>query len=113
MKLTYLIAPIVALIPTSIAHISMSFPHPRGDPNAAGTGTPDYNLSSPLSSNRMCGGKAAGTATATFRAGEVVPVTFKGSARHGGGICQFALSYDNDQTFYTFLEIEGSCPDCK
>jgi hypothetical protein len=30
---------------------------------------------------------------------------------HGGGICQFSVSYDNDQTFYATEEIDGGCPD--
>lgn len=44
-------------------------------------------------------------------AGETVPIRFEGSARHGGGLCQFAISYDNLH-FVVFLEITGSCPDC-
>lgn len=49
------------------AHIRMRFPPPRGDPNLSYTGAPDYNLSSPLSSATMCGGKRPGQISATFR----------------------------------------------
>src|SRR5947207_3219484 len=31
-------------------------------------------------------------------------------APHGGGTCQFALSYDNGKTFTVIHSIEGGCP---
>ena len=59
----------------------------------------------------MCKGKPPGSPVATFKAGQIVNVQFEGSARHNGGICQFSLSYDNDQTFFVIETIEGACPD--
>ena len=59
----------------------------------------------------MCKGKPPGTPSAVLRAGEIVNVQFEGSARHGGGLCQFAISYDNDKTFNVIQEIQGACPD--
>lgn len=61
----------------------------------------------------MCKGKPPGASVATFTAGQVVNVEFEGSARHNGGICQFSLSYDNDQTFHVIQTVEGGCPDGK
>jgi hypothetical protein len=49
--------------------------------------------------------------TATLKAGETVEVTFQGKARHGGGVCQFSVSYDNDNSFIVLEEIKGGCPE--
>jgi len=38
--------------------------------------------------------------------GALVPV----GAPHGGGSCQFSLSYDNGVTFKVIHSIEGGCP---
>ncbi|KAF9346817.1 hypothetical protein BGX26_001670 [Mortierella sp. AD094] len=68
-----------------------------------------------------------------LKAGEVINVRFwgpalpekyldtlppKGSAssqinqaRHGGGLCQFSLSYDNGKTFHLIGQYSKSCPD--
>lgn len=46
-------------------------------------------------------------------AGSTIEVQFDGSARHGGGICQFAISYDGDKTFQVIQEYVGGCPDCR
>ncbi|KAG0269908.1 hypothetical protein DFQ27_001457 [Actinomortierella ambigua] len=32
-------------------------------------------------------------------------------ARHGGGFCEFSLSYDNGKTFYTIARYSRTCPD--
>lgn len=44
----------------------LKYPPPRGDPEDPSTGSPDYNLSSPLTANVMCGGKPPGGVSATF-----------------------------------------------
>jgi hypothetical protein len=92
-------------------HMQLSFPSPRGNPQDSQAAPADYNLNGPLSSTAMCKGKAPGQPLATLQAGQVVEVKFKGSARHNGGICQFALSYDNDRTFTLIQRIDGACPD--
>jgi hypothetical protein len=94
------------------SHMQLQHPLPRGDPSGA-AGPADYNLNAPMASTAMCKGKPPGAPQATFHAGEVIPVTFKGSARHGGGLCQFALSYDDDHSFHVIQSIKGACPDCK
>lgn len=92
------------------AHMKMSYPPPRGEPENPLAGSADYDLSSPLPSISMCKGKPPGQPTATFRAGETINVRFKGVARHGGGMCQFALSYDGDRTFVVIATVNGACP---
>ncbi|KAG0229148.1 hypothetical protein BGW42_001763 [Actinomortierella wolfii] len=81
-----------------------------------------------------CGGYPVGQVT-NMKAGEVINVRFgasgmkaadlkrqvpskgykkKGSikqARHGGGFCEFSLSYDNAKTFYTIARYSRTCPD--
>lgn len=92
------------------AHMRMSYPLPRGEPGNLLTGPADYDLNSPLPSALMCKAKPPGRPTATFRAGETINVKFKGSARHGGGMCQFALSYDDDRTFIAIATVNGARP---
>lgn len=47
-------------------HMRLKYPAPRGDPSLPFTGPADYNLSSPLASNVMCGGKPPGKVTAAI-----------------------------------------------
>ncbi|EGO52047.1 hypothetical protein NEUTE1DRAFT_53322 [Neurospora tetrasperma FGSC 2508] len=61
----------------------------------------------------------AGNAT-TLKAGDVQLVQFTGGAQHGGGSCQFSVSYDDPEksngswstsaTFKTIYTIIGGCP---
>ncbi|KAF9895620.1 hypothetical protein BX616_009220, partial [Lobosporangium transversale] len=79
-----------------------------------------------------CGGFAPGPVT-ELKAGQVIPVRFLASsmskkdiktqpkptnskrgfkqARHGGGTCEFSLSYDNGKTFHLIGRYTKSCPD--
>ncbi|KAF9896673.1 hypothetical protein BX616_006973, partial [Lobosporangium transversale] len=79
-----------------------------------------------------CGGFAPGPVT-ELKAGEVVPVRFLASsmkkkdiktqprptnskhrfkqARHGGGTCEFSLSYNGGRTFHLIGRYTKSCPD--
>lgn len=43
-------------------------------------------------------------------AGDTINVRFTGPARHGGGYCQFSLSYDGDKSFIVIGEYDKSCP---
>lgn len=47
---------------------------------------------------------------ATLEAGKGFNVTLTGTATHGGGSCQFALSYDGGATFAVITSIVGGCP---
>ncbi|KAF9978617.1 hypothetical protein BGZ73_001533 [Actinomortierella ambigua] len=80
-----------------------------------------------------CGGYPVGRVT-PMRAGQRIDVRFGSSsmpnsniknqpkkpsspknefsqARHGGGFCEFSLSYDNGKTFYTIARYTRTCPD--
>jgi hypothetical protein len=57
---------------------------------------------------------ATGGTTNTFELGSSQPLSFTGSAVHGGGSCQVVLTYDNpptkDSTWKVIHSIEGGCP---
>jgi hypothetical protein len=71
-----------------------------------------YNLNSPLYSapdyfTFPCKGFLKGPATQTIN-GNQVQVTLEGTATHGGGHCQFGISYD-DNTFLVLKVVFSTC----
>lgn len=106
-------------LPSASAHIQMTWPYPlRSKFNPS---TPqnliDYSISSPLAgsgSNYPCKGYQHDpnqAPAATYNAGDTYNMTLTGSAIHGGGSCQLALSYDHGETFRVIKSIVGGCPD--
>lgn len=102
------------------AHMELSYPAPyrsKYNPNA-NSNTIDYSMTSPLSGSAQypCKGYQtdfgtdAGKSVATWAAGATHNFTVAGSAVHGGGSCQTALSYDKGATFQVMTSFEGSCP---
>ena len=102
--LTALIAAL-SLLSSAKAHMSLSWPEPfRAEVNPfVPQAEIDYSITSPLNpdgSNFPCKGyqsdlgSVAGTSVATWAAGTQYNFTVFGSATHGGGSCQAALSYD-------------------
>jgi len=116
--------------------MAMLSPTPRG-----GYGTKQYNgrihtfigyRDSKWNMKFPCGGYAPGPVT-NMRAGQTVNVRFFSSsmkdsqvrqqpkpvspsrqfsqARHGGGMCEFSLSYDNGKTFHLIGKYTRTCPD--
>ncbi|KAI1314565.1 hypothetical protein EDD11_001994 [Mortierella claussenii] len=73
-----------------------------------------------------CGGYNKGPVT-TYKAGDIIPVRFwnfnvkdyqtfppppnLGQARHGGGACEFSLSYDAGKTWSVIGQYTKTCPD--
>ncbi|KAI9024799.1 hypothetical protein DFJ74DRAFT_631929 [Hyaloraphidium curvatum] len=105
----------LALAHTADAHISMSSPIPRGSPLGPWPESQrDYSLMSPLDNGGVgrtypCQGKPKGVNTAKWTAGQQVTVTWSGTATHGGGHCQLAVSYDAGSTFVVLDTILGDC----
>ena len=106
-----------ALSPLTQAHVEMSYPFPFRSSKDPTVSNPDYNMKSPLQpdgSDFPCKGYQGDAATtqakAVWTAGETVNITLEGSATHGGGSCQYALSYDHGQTFKVVQSNEGGCP---
>ncbi|KAF9346818.1 hypothetical protein BGX26_001671 [Mortierella sp. AD094] len=121
-----------------MGHMALLYPTPRG-----GYGTPQYNghvhtwigyKDKTWRAQFPCGGYGPGPET-KLKAGQVVPVRFAASsmseeemktqpkpndskhrfsqARHGGGTCEFSLSYDGGKTFHLIGRYTKSCPDGK
>jgi len=92
--------------------MEMQYPAPRQSKFGPSGGTIDYSSSAPEGSGRVhpCSGKPAGPVTATFAAGSSLNVKIVGSAPHGGGHCQFSMSYDKGTTFVVIQDALGTCP---
>ncbi|KIA75533.1 hypothetical protein HK57_00702 [Aspergillus ustus] len=104
------------LASSTYGHIQMSNPYPIRSPlNQAATGEKDYSYTNPLStdgSNYPCKGYANDpfNSVATYSQGETYQIELQGSATHGGGSCQIALSYDQGKTFQVIHSMLGGCP---
>ena len=71
----------------------------------------DYSMSSPLladGSKLPCKKYPKGQVVATFQAGSSITVEMFGTAVHGGGHCQFSVSYD-DKTFVVLRTVMKNC----
>jgi hypothetical protein len=90
---------LLSILPLStIAHVMMRDPPPRRSKYAdyyVQNGLVDYNIMAPINSGYSfpCKGFPQGPSTKTV--GKNVQITLEGSAIHGGGHCQFGISYDN------------------
>ena len=91
-----------------IAHMNMAQPMPRGYKDLPGIapGNIDYSIKAPTT--KPCQGKPAAPPRQTLHAGSNVHTVIEGGATHGGGHCQFALSYDG-VTFVTLLTVVDTC----
>lgn len=70
----------------------------------------DYNIMAPLNTNGYtfpCKGFPVGPPTQTFNS-NIITVTLEGSAIHGGGHCQFGISYD-DTHFLVLKTVIRNC----
>ncbi|KXS21534.1 hypothetical protein M427DRAFT_272782 [Gonapodya prolifera JEL478] len=93
------------------AHVEMTNPPPRNSKYVKGATNIDYDNLSPLGPTRPfpCQGKSKGPIVATYQAGSSISVQLGGSATHDGGHCQFALSYDNGNTFVVLSTVKREC----
>ncbi|KAG5459138.1 MAG: hypothetical protein BJ554DRAFT_497, partial [Olpidium bornovanus] len=96
------------------AHMEMKSPPPRRskfNPHEDYT-TIDYSNTAPLAadgSNFPCKGYPPKGNVATLRAGGEVRVELTGGAPHGGGHCQFAVSYDGGRSFGVLKTLVRNC----
>eukprot|EP00834_Sanchytrium_tribonematis_P004912 NODE_267_length_11298_cov_1.167872.p7 type:complete len:235 gc:universal NODE_267_length_11298_cov_1.167872:6273-5569(-) len=83
-----------------LAHMRMSVPATRG-----------FNYdTAPISSDQFpCKGLAPVDPT-PIKAGSTIESHIHGTANHGGGICQWSLSYDEGETFVVIHTIDTGCP---
>lgn len=98
-----------------LAHISMSFPPSRRNQLSeyySSIGLVNYDLRSPLGVapdffTFPCKGFPKGPSVVTFDTNEI-KVTLEGTAVHGGGHCQFGISYD-DRNFVVLKTVLSNC----
>ena len=111
----------LAIFSSANAHMSLSWPPPfRAAINPYAVQSQiDYSITSPLSpdgSNFPCKGyqsdlgTSGGKSVVTWAAGTQYNFTVLGSAVHGGGSCQAALSYDKGVSWKVIHSYQGSCP---
>jgi len=134
MKFSVALVALVTMAASASAHMGMLYPTPRG-----GYGTKQYNgrfhafigyKDSKANIRFPCGGFAPGPIT-NLKAGQRIDVRFFASgmkaseiktqprpgsrnfyqARHGGGLCEFSLSYNNGKTYHKIGEYSKTCPD--
>ncbi|KAF9933072.1 hypothetical protein BGZ65_004241 [Modicella reniformis] len=126
---------VASLVGSATAHMALLYPTPRG-----GYGTRQYNghvhtfigyKDQKWNARFPCGGFGPGPVT-KLSANQVVPVRFAASsmnanelknqpspsarhqfpqARHGGGTCEFSLSYDGGNSYHLIGQYTKSCPD--
>ncbi|KAF9915412.1 hypothetical protein BX616_006217 [Lobosporangium transversale] len=103
----------------SQAHVGLLRPCARGSPQA-GCPAPskgqriDYDLSAPIgtSSSRdapLCRQSTPSTTRTIVKAGHPLETTYLIGAAHGGGHCQWALSYDNGENWVVIKTIYRNC----
>ncbi|KAF9585354.1 hypothetical protein BGW38_002783 [Lunasporangiospora selenospora] len=135
MKFAGILALALTYIALVAAHAGLLFPAPRGGVRAR-----DYNgrfhsfigyKDKTWSVRFPCGGYAPGPVT-NMEAGKTINVRFYAStmsssqlnsqaalnrkkqikqARHGGGFCEFSLSYDGGRSFWVIGRYRETCPD--
>ncbi|KAF9976755.1 hypothetical protein BGZ73_007890 [Actinomortierella ambigua] len=137
MKFTVALLFLVTLIASASAHMGLLYPTPRG---GFGTKHYNGRVhtwigykDSKWTQRFPCGGYPLGPET-KMKAGQVIWVRFLASAmkdadikkqpkkpsspkkefkqaRHGGGMCEFSLSYDGGKTFRLIARYTKTCPD--
>lgn len=103
------------LLPFANAHIFMSYPpsrHNKYSEYYVSNNLVNYNIMAPLLAGPdyftfPCKGFNKGPSTVTFNSNDI-RVTLEGTATHGGGHCQFGISYD-DSTFLVLRTVMETC----
>ncbi|KAG0361380.1 hypothetical protein BGZ54_009115, partial [Gamsiella multidivaricata] len=101
------------------AHISMSNPCGRYHSRAGCPAPPpgqsiDYDTNSPIGTHDsqkfpLCKHTVPYTQRTVYKAGETINTGYSIGAAHGGGHCQWALSYDNGKTYVVIKTLLGEC----
>ena len=103
---------VLGLATLGSAHIKMTKPVPFGESTL--NNSPLAADGSDFPCKQRTGVYAAEGASNTMALGSVQTVSFVGSAVHGGGSCQFSVTYDEaptkSSTFKVIHSIEGGCP---
>ncbi|KAI7826474.1 hypothetical protein BC939DRAFT_475688 [Gamsiella multidivaricata] len=110
---------LLPLASVSQAHVGLLRPCSRGSPRA---GCPpvsngqyiDYDLNSPIGTHDiknapLCKQTIASATRTTVQAGQDLKTEYSIGATHGGGHCQWALSYDNGKTWVVLKTLIRRC----
>ncbi|KAG0334047.1 hypothetical protein BG004_000575 [Podila humilis] len=109
----------MALMHQTEAHVGLSRPCARGSP-AQGCPAPsngqsiDYNLNSPIGTfdskdSPLCKSTVPSQKRTVYNAGQSISTSYSIGASHGGGHCQWALSYDNGKTWAVLKTVLRDC----
>ncbi|KAG0373185.1 MAG: hypothetical protein J3R72DRAFT_39817 [Linnemannia gamsii] len=119
-KTTILAAAMVAFSALTVqAHVGLSFPCARYHP-AAGCPAPppgksiDYDINAPIGTKDsknfpICKHTTPYNKRTSFKAGQTISTKYSVGAAHGGGHCQWALSYDNGKTWVVVKTMIRNC----
>ncbi|KAF8986933.1 hypothetical protein BGZ52_007017 [Haplosporangium bisporale] len=118
---TSFVAAVVAVMSAMVtqAHVGLKTPCSRGQP-AAGCPAPppgssfDYDINSPIGTHDsigkpICKNTVPYTTRKVHRAGETISTDYTVGASHGGGHCQWALSYDEGKTWVVIKTMIREC----
>ncbi|KAF9318431.1 hypothetical protein BG003_011255 [Podila horticola] len=120
------IAAALAFLSSTSAHMAISNPPAQAGPWSKNPSNAVHAWIGYEGKKFPCGGYKAGPVT-KYKAGEIIPVRFwnfeikdpkkfpppKGltQSRHGGGACEFSLSYDGGKTWKVIGQYTKTCPD--
>lgn len=109
---TTILGAVLGLASVSSAHMIMATPVPYGKSTL--NNSPLAADGSDFPCKQRTGVYDAEGASNTMAIGASVPLSFIGSATHGGGSCQISVTYDENptksSTFKVIHSIEGGCP---
>ncbi|KAF8941354.1 hypothetical protein EDD21DRAFT_376691 [Dissophora ornata] len=119
-KTTLLAAAVACLSALTVeAHVSLKTPCPRYGAFAGCQAPPkgqsiDYDITAPIgthdSKNQpLCKHTVAQTTRTVIKAGQSLKTEYQVGAAHGGGHCQWALSYDNGKTWVVIQTLIRDC----
>ncbi|KAG0205469.1 hypothetical protein BGX28_002952 [Mortierella sp. GBA30] len=131
-KLWATLAVIGLLAQFTVAHMALGWPYPRGGIMDSSQYDGEVHAFVEYNKKRTldCNGYTKVGPITPLKAGQVINVQFWGpalgrkyvrspppqrihlnEARHGGGLCQFSLSYDGGKTFHLIGQYSKTCPD--
>ncbi|KAF9365477.1 hypothetical protein BGX34_009816 [Mortierella sp. NVP85] len=117
-KTTFIAAALVCFSALAAeAHVSIGDPCPRNAPNcqAPPKGEQfDYNINTPIGVHGrkdfpLCKNTTPQTKRITYKAGQTIKTSYRVGAAHGGGHCQWALSYDGGKNWVVFQTLIREC----
>jgi hypothetical protein len=111
LTLTAWLAPVYAMLPSTLAHLMLESPVPYGKPTLNNSPLDSTGADFPC---KLREGVYDVTQMNYWTAGEAQTIRFLGSAVHGGGSCQFSVSEDlqptNSSRWKVVNSVIGGCP---